>query len=588
MEQNRLNFHNELQKKIPDIIEAFVLFHGEEERNRITTLFTSTPIVGYLDYETCKDEMAKIKKECINKTIKSFFDKTGIPNDKEHIDRYFGSYISDISYSKLQSFYNAIENGVAPDFLLDKVKDLSGDKTLELGSEKEKELIKRYKALKPAYDEAIVYFNREMDKYKEQFEYVDKLTTLKNALLEKYIGELVEELYPYFDEKDKKIYDENKDKSVRYYLSFLDRANVLFRGFGDPIDQPSLIDSFTTESEKALEEGEYPMLVSGIKFDRISYFKSKGFDFGNDYDLYMTNKDCLSTIPSKEFADKIVSIKKEKQDSFYKELLLSMPHMKPIMDSINALGIDPHKVDDYISIIKRKRSAVIINIGSLDGTVSLAPIVLINGKIDEETIDTIIIHELSHLFELYLNSINLEKNEMICTTGWDVITEKIFEDEVEEEKPEQRKPREYEKSSEIVNEYISQDISRLMHDNGIFLFSSKEKAKNTSRSGYETQMGRFAIDFYEQFKDIIIEARKKHDLSILTNVIGEENFVAYNKLLDAISQRYPGTEIYKPFHDIKSGNTTTKEAIEYLEFERQYKELLSSMITMSKNKGIKY
>ena len=177
---------------------------------------------------------------------------------------------------------------------------------------------------------------------------------------------------------------------------------------------------------------------------------------------------------------------------------------------------------------------------------------------------------------------------MICTTGWDVIIEKIFEDEEEEEKPEQRKPREYEKSSEIVNEYVSQDISRLMHDNGIFLFSSKEKAKNTSRSGYETQMGRFAIDFYEQFKDIIIEARKKHDLSILTNVIGEKNFVAYNKLLDAISQRYPGTEIYKPFHDIKSGNTTTKEAIEYLEFERQYKELLSSMITISKNKGIKY
>ena len=63
-------------------------------------------------------------------------------------------------------------------------------------------------------------------------------------------------------------------------------------------------------------------------------------------------------------------------------------------------------------------------------------------------------------------------------------------------------PREYEKSSEIVNEYISQDISRLMHDNGIFLFSSKEKAKNTSRSGYETQMGRFAIDFYEQFKKL--------------------------------------------------------------------------------------
>ena len=130
MEQNRLNFHNELQKKIPDIIEAFVLFHGEEARKRITTLFTSTPIIGYLDYDTCKDEMAKIKKECINKTIKSFFDKTGIPNDKEHIDRYFGSYISDISYSKLQSFYNAIENRVAPDFLLDKVKDLSGDKTL--------------------------------------------------------------------------------------------------------------------------------------------------------------------------------------------------------------------------------------------------------------------------------------------------------------------------------------------------------------------------------------------------------------------------------------------------------------------------
>jgi len=59
--------------------------------------------------------------------------------------------------------------------------------------------------------------------------------------------------------------------------------------------------------------------------------------------------------------------------------------------------------------------------------------------------------------------------------------------------------------------------------------------------------GRFAVDFYEQFKDIIIEARKKHDLSILTNVISEENFVAYNKLLDAISKKYNNKRSYRIF-----------------------------------------
>ena len=97
------------------------------------------------------------------------------------------------------------------------------------------------------------------------------------------------------------------------------------------------------------------------------------------------------------------------------------------------------------------------------------------------------------------------ENVRYCS-GWDVVEEGIVKTEEEVDNSyDDGTHRDYELLNEIINELLAQDITRTMHEAGIYLYSSPENAKNNGATSYQ-YAARLVIDFYNEFKPLIIES----------------------------------------------------------------------------------
>ena len=125
--------------------------------------------------------------------------------------------------------------------------------------------------------------------------------------------------------------------------------------------------------------------------------------------------------------------------------------------------------------------------------------------------DCTIIHELNHHIEAYITP------DGRGTSGW-LPTKKEYEDQSEFLSG---------LFTEIINDLISEEITKLMHDCGIYIISDE------SRSDADYQAVRPLVEtFFTRFKDIIIESRIGENQSILFEQLGGQNLKDLNGLLN--------------------------------------------------------
>ena len=76
-----------------------------------------------------------------------------------------------------------------------------------------------------------------------------------------------------------------------------------------------------------------------------------------------------------------------------------------------------------------------------------------------------------------------------------------------------------------------------------FIFGNKDISRSTSGSNYEELLRKFTKDFYSEFKEYIIKSRKEHNMDILFDVIGADNFRELNNLINEYKDYFAGMKI---------------------------------------------
>ena len=153
-------------------------------------------------------------------------------------------------------------------------------------------------------------------------------------------------------------------------------------------------------------------------------------------------------------------------------------------------------------------------------------------------IDATIIHELNHVFELK----QLSDDEFVI--GWD-----LFKYDYEKNEMIDLNKGKYTYINEGINELISLDIVEKMHETN-YLFTDKENNldKNSMYNKYEFLLK----EFYEEYKDVIIESRLAGDINIIIDKVGRNNFNDLNNLVNDFNKYFSDSKPLKMFEEKKN------------------------------------
>ena len=111
--------------------------------------------------------------------------------------------------------------------------------------------------------------------------------------------------------------------------------------------------------------------------------------------------------------------------------------------------------------------------------------------------------------------------------------------------------------NEIVNELIAQEISQIMSDMGIYIFNTPENKKIRGGTGYESTS--FLVrEFYNNYKQEIIESRKNGNISVILDAVGKENFDALNQLFHEFGENFDHFSLHTAIQGLKEGSQDEK------------------------------
>lgn len=250
---------------------------------------------------------------------------------------------------------------------------------------------------------------------------------------------------------------------------------------------------------------------------RINLLNNLGYNFGENYSDYVNDSNCSKAV---DMLKMLAEIKQSVKLDCEREICSLKAETQTIVNQLNTKKLKFTKYDQYaINCVLNKD----VTAGSITFDVStnddeICPIFCLNlGSL--LTVDETLIHELNHVLEMNVISKN-EKDEYTYACGWQHglrSFEKCILDP------------QYKMINEVINELISQDIIQIMRENNGCIFEPKSENIDYV-SAYN--IGFIIIkDFFEKYKESIIQSRLNNDLNIIYDVVGKENFEELNELL---------------------------------------------------------
>jgi hypothetical protein len=171
-----------------------------------------------------------------------------------------------------------------------------------------------------------------------------------------------------------------------------------------------------------------------------------------------------------------------------------------------------------------------------NGSPEVVPILIYSPEsATEEYRDVMFVHEIVHAVELSLTNPQEKLDHYKCG----------FEHFDDEDK------REYEAFNEIITQFIAMEITESLHEDGMYLFNTGKNAKIKGGTSYE-QYNFLVNDFYQNYKNEILESRLDNNLDLLFNTVGKENFDSLNKLIS----EYKNLPYYELMDDLMNKRTT--------------------------------
>ena len=280
-----LNLEQTYNESLSNIIEAFVTFYGEEDREEITSRFQNMVFIGVNNPENMQKTIELIKQEKTAQLLSKLSEviMAKYPNvDVEDIKKYITN------------------NGILMDNVLDYLIDSSkNDKTDMLFSTNMIFLSMIFEINPGLFDDfSIVYselvklWHEEEKKLEPYIEYLKRDEERKQQLLAQY--------------------NENFRASLKGLVP--NWPNEIYLGCS--LSSISLIDAFSSEADDKIE-GFGSIFKDSIIKDRIQFFNALGINLGEEYSIYANDERCRSLIPSNQLIEQIRELKKNFYDKIF-------------------------------------------------------------------------------------------------------------------------------------------------------------------------------------------------------------------------------------------------------------------------------
>ena len=630
-----LNYEEYLKQNINCYLEAFVQFYGEDSREFITEKFKNAIYIEYQDINETKNFIYKLEKKYTKLYFEEELKKAGIDDQS---DKFIGNYSFEneciMPLSSFKKFYelymmgfdlrkkrfveiglelfkkvksditideyiNYMNNGNIPQYFFvgkpkylynsimyymninnceneySKAKDIFFENfesdffEIDRNNFFNCEVFNKYKTIYECYKRALIKYEFLQKSLKPFKEYVCKSKSLEESLHKKYYKEFVYQCSFLFNDEELSKIDAYFNSST--FLSKPECLNILSYS----LNTITTINSFSENSQKKLDNiGTSSWERDLIIDDRIKYFKAKGIDFGNDYQLYLNSVTVKSIWPSNEIALKVEKLRENYNTKFNEEYYCNISRYKEIKNELSKYEfVDKESINNAINYISNS-TFVLPNSIIVDNDVKLFPLVNINVS-DNNYLDHYIVHELNHLCE---TSIISKNGKIKYISGWDVDNSDNLDDDITDDGF--NNIRKYELFNEAINELIAQDISKIMASNNIFVFNDRDNTEYKGSTSYE-QTNFLINEFYHEFFDDIIASRKNGNIQIIFDRVGKENFDSLNRLFNVFRKNFKGNKYYKLRSSVKNNekNLDTKLFYEIIEKKN---EILNSMRNYNK------
>ena len=409
------------------------------------------------------------------------------------------------------------------------------------------------------YTNALDEFSLYMSKFQSYMDYVHDTEKLDHELQNKYYVKFIKENLDLIPVDKREGLEELFENPRNSYYKLNSCIKIIFGYF--LLNNIPLF-AFSRENEKMLNNPDTtPWLINETKNKRISYFKANGIDFGDVYENYLDKEEVKKIWPSYEKIEQLQNSYDEILNQYHNEYFNSLPENKRIRQEIKERNFLDNSDSFNARLYQESGTFINPNITLTSIGYNLSSLMIIKGNYTSNFNDHNIVHELNHLFELFLNSVNDGKYRVVC--GWDRL-EGVIEtskntfktEDISDEK------RPYELFNEIINELITQDICQMMHNDGIFVFDDPKNSLYKNVTDYESSL--FLVkEFFEQNKDIIIRSRKDGNIGVIFDAIGKENFDALNSLFEIYYKNFSGVKIYTLLDSLSKGEDTPATRVYY-------------------------
>lgn len=564
-----------IEELCPKIIDTIVEVYGKRHRAQIEDRLNNLYINSYVTAEDVQNDYNTKNSHFVSILSVKFLRKIGMEVSKETEDevysggtfhlpeeqkdvlrQYFGtSNFTD--YGKILSFDDELinsENDYSNRMHKANRCEILKAMGLEISPENYDEVIQTkqgQECLKRAMEiyKVAAECKNELGQFKEDnkdyIEYIEKVKKYEQELKFKYMKKYAEQIVPYCDKELGAKIEEALAKNYTLDYRFTqdtDKDGIYIATHGEP-----LILAFSDDAEEKLAKDNFESMR--VKSDRVKYFKTKGLDLGSNYEDYENSEEAKKLLPDKGIVETLYAIKKECDKERDMEFFLNTGNYEACKRNILAQGI---KVQDNFSkeFVENGVTCIVPNVRQDDnGNYQLFNIVhLPLVKLLHDYKDVQIVHELLHTVESSMKQ--LSKDEIYFKFGFDEAVEPICHNEEElivddrQSNPNEPK-RSYEIFSENLHQQLAIEVTRRLHEKGIYLYGDQKLAKETGSTSYE-HYNVITANFQKVYREEIIDGMMLPTRDGITEIVGTENFERLNLAVN----EYAELPYYKMMEDI--------------------------------------
>lgn len=559
----------------PKIIDTIVEVYGKRHRAQIEDRLNNLYINSYVTAEDVQNDYNTKNSHFVSILSVKFLRKIGMEVSKETEDevysggtfhlpeeqkdvlrQYFGtSNFTD--YGKILSFDDELINSENDysnrmhkanrcEILKAMGLEISPENYDEVIQTKQgQECLKRAMEIYKVAAECKNEFAQFKEDNKDYIEYIEEVKKYEQELKFKYMKKYAEQIVPYCDKELGAKIEEALAKNYTLDYRFTqdtDKDGIYIATHGEP-----LILAFSDDAEEKLAKDNFESMR--VKSDRVKYFKTKGLDLGSNYEDYENSEEAKKLLPDKGIVETLYAIKKECDKERDMEFFLNTGNYEACKRNILAQGI---KIQDSFckEFVENGVTCIVPNVRQDDnGNYQLFNIVhLPLVKLLHDYKDVQIVHELLHTVESSMKQ--LSKDEIYFKFGFDEAVEPICHNEEElivddrQSNPNEPK-RSYEIFSENLHQQLAIEVTRRLHEKGIYLYGDQKLAKETGSTSYE-HYNVITANFQKVYREEIIDGMMSPTRDGITEIVGTENFERLNLAVN----EYAELPYYKMMEDI--------------------------------------